>query len=102
MAERKRFPEETKLGAGAGANVRLGTRLLVFNDDETIQLLRSAVKGEGNQVAFAKRHRVDRSNLNQILSGKKPVTSAVLEALGASQSLCPPKRFDKNPPQEAL
>jgi DNA-binding transcriptional regulator YdaS (Cro superfamily) len=82
MAERKRFPEETKLGAGAGANVRLGTRLLVFNDDETIQLLRSAVKGEGNQVAFAKRHRIDRSNLNQILSGKKPVTSAVLEALG--------------------
>jgi hypothetical protein len=45
----------------------------VFNDDEAIQLLRAAVKGEGNQVAFAKRHRIDRSNLNQILSGKNPL-----------------------------
>lgn len=75
MAERKTVPQER-------GTPRLGTRLLVFNDDEAIELLRAAVKGERNQLAFAKRHRIDRSDLNRMLHGKKPITSAVLDAIG--------------------
>jgi pimeloyl-ACP methyl ester carboxylesterase len=52
------------------------------NEDEVIQLLRAAVEREGNQIAFARRHGLERSGLNMILNGKRPVTSAVVKALG--------------------
>lgn len=75
MAERKTPPQQR-------GSPRLGTRLLVFNDNEAIELLRAAVKADGNQLGFARRHRIQRSELNRILNGKKPVTSAVLDAVG--------------------
>jgi DNA-binding transcriptional regulator YdaS (Cro superfamily) len=46
-----------------------------------VQLLRAAVKRAGTQDAFAKRHGIDRSHLNQILSRKKSVNAAVVKAL---------------------
>ena len=60
----------------------LGSRLLVLNDDEIIQLLRAAVEREGNQIAFARRHGIDRASLNMMLNGKRPVSPALMNALG--------------------
>ena len=56
--------------------------MLVFNDNEVLQLLRAAVKREGGQSAFAKDHGLDRVLINMILNGKRPVSSSVAKALG--------------------
>jgi DNA-binding phage protein len=60
----------------------LGSRALIFDDDEVVQLLRAAVEREGSQVAFARRHGIDRTYLNQVLKGKRRATEAVVKALG--------------------
>lgn len=60
----------------------LGTQARVFHDNEVRQLLRAAVEREGTQVAFAKRHRVDRVHLNQVLKGKSRIGRSVLKCLG--------------------
>jgi DNA-binding transcriptional regulator YdaS (Cro superfamily) len=52
--------------------------LLALNDDEVAQLLRAAVEREGNQGAFARRFGIERTGLNMMLNGKRPVTAAVL------------------------
>jgi transcriptional regulator with XRE-family HTH domain len=62
----------------------LGTYSLIFDDDEVIRLLSAAVQREGSQDAFARRYGIDRSHLNQILSGKKSVNTAVMKALPRS------------------
>jgi hypothetical protein len=56
--------------AKTSANWNIGTYALTFDHDEVVQLLKAAVEREGNQVAYAKRHGLDRSHLNQILNGK--------------------------------
>jgi predicted DNA-binding protein (UPF0251 family) len=54
----------------------------VFDEEEVIRLLRAAVDREGSQVAFAKRHGVDRIHVNRLLKGKKTnVTDAIVRAL---------------------
>ena len=63
------------------AKRKLGRRSLIFNDREVIELLRAAIERVGSQDAFAKRHGIDRTHLNQILSGKKSVNTAVMRAL---------------------
>jgi len=60
----------------------LGRSVLAFDDDEILLLLRDAIQREGGQVAFAKHHRVNRTYLNMVLSGKRPLGDAVAEALG--------------------
>jgi hypothetical protein len=45
----------------------LGSHSLIFTDDEVVQLLKAAVAREGNQGAFARRHGLERTTLNQIL-----------------------------------
>jgi hypothetical protein len=60
----------------------LGRRVLAFHDDEVLVLLRAAIQHEGGQVAFAKHHSVNRTYLNMVLSGKRPLGGAVGEALG--------------------
>jgi hypothetical protein len=60
----------------------IGTYGFMFDHDEVVQLLRAAVEREGNQVAYSKRHGVDRPHLNQILNGKKSVGPSFLKALG--------------------
>jgi hypothetical protein len=60
----------------------LGSVEFVFNDDAIIHLLRAAIEREGSQVAFAKHHRINRTYLNMVLSGKRPVGDAVAEAVG--------------------
>ena len=59
----------------------MGTRSIIFDDQETIELLRAAIYRLGSQDAFAKVHGIDRTHLNQILSRKKSVNTAVMEAL---------------------
>jgi len=64
------------------AHSRLGRRARIFNDDDVIELLKAEIEREGNQGAFARRHAIERSYVNQMLNRKKPVNSAVLKALG--------------------
>ena len=55
--------------------------LLVLNDDDVIDLLKAAVKGEGGQSAFAKRYDVNRTELNSILNRRRRI-SALQKPLG--------------------
>jgi hypothetical protein len=60
----------------------LGSVELVFNDDDVLDLLRTVIKREGSQVAFAKHHGINRTYLNMVLSRQRPVGDSVAEALG--------------------
>jgi hypothetical protein len=81
MARRKTSPRPDD-AVSLGGELRLGSHLLVFDDEQVIRLLRAAVKREGNQGAFAKRHGLERSHLNMVLNGKRPVSSNIVKALG--------------------
>jgi hypothetical protein len=65
-----------------GFTVATGKNALIFEDREVVQLLKAAIEREGNQVAFAKRHGLERSQLNAVLNGKRPVSSNIAKALG--------------------
>ena len=56
--------------------------LFVLNNDDVLDLLRAAVKREGSQTAFAQHHGINRSYLNMVLRGKRPMGNAVADALG--------------------
>jgi hypothetical protein len=88
MAIRKTSPPPDGAVSLAG-EPRLGSHLLVFNDDEVLQLLRAAVEREGNQGAFARRHGINRSYLNMILNGKRDASGIVLKALGLRKVYAP-------------
>jgi hypothetical protein len=60
----------------------LGSDARIFDDGEVVQLLKVAIEREGNQMAFAKRHRVNRSFLNEVANGKRPASGPILKALG--------------------
>ena len=77
LMPRRRDPAHRTTAAQL-ANSRLGCRARIFDDDDVIELLRAAIEREGNQGAFARRHQIERSYVNQILNRKKPVNSGVL------------------------
>jgi hypothetical protein len=81
MAKRKTSVQR-KGSAELAGETNLGRQLLVFNDDEVVQLLKTAVGREGNQAAFARRFGIERTGLNMMLKGKRPVTGSVTKALG--------------------
>jgi hypothetical protein len=56
--------------------------LFVLNDNDVVDLLKAAVKREGSQSAFAKRHGVNRTELNSILNGKRRISASLAKALG--------------------
>jgi hypothetical protein len=58
------------------------SKLIVFDERDLVRLLRAAVKDEGGQSAFAKRHRTNRVRLNRLLSGKAHAGDAVAKVLG--------------------
>jgi len=60
----------------------LGRHALIFDDGEVLELLKTAVEREGNQVAFARRHGLDRVYLNMVLNRKRSVGEKVIKALG--------------------
>jgi DNA-binding phage protein len=78
-----------KGSAELARETNLGSHLLVFNDSEVLQLLRTTVEREENQGVFARRHGVNGSNLNRMLKGKRNVASAVLKALGLRKVYTP-------------
>ena len=88
MARRKTSPRPWT-AVGLGDEAKLGRHSLTFDDDEVIQLLRAAVEREENQGAFARRHGLERTHLNQILNGKRAITRAVLKALGLRKVYAP-------------
>ncbi len=50
--------------------------------EDVLALLQQEVNKAGGQVAWAKKIGVSRPNLNRILKGHRPLTEAVLTALG--------------------
>jgi DNA-binding phage protein len=88
MAKRKTLVRR-KGSAELASETNLGRQLLAFDDDEIIRILRAAVEREGNQGAFARRFGIERSGLNMMLNGKRPVTSAVVKALGLRKVYTP-------------
>ncbi|MFZ2082621.1 MAG: hypothetical protein WAV38_39385 [Xanthobacteraceae bacterium] len=68
---------------------KLGSQVHAFNDEEVVQLLRAAIECEGNQTAYARRHGLERTGLNMILRGKRPVTDAVIKSLGLRKLYVP-------------
>jgi hypothetical protein len=60
----------------------LGRDGRILEGKDAIRLLKSAIEREGDQVAFARHHGIDRGYLNLILNGKRPINKAVLKALG--------------------
>jgi molybdenum-dependent DNA-binding transcriptional regulator ModE len=60
----------------------MGTRGLILDDKGVIQLLQAAIEREGSISAFARRHGLERSQLTNMLNGKRPVSSPLVKALG--------------------
>src|SRR5262249_18832966 len=48
------------------------------------------VEREGSQTAFAKRHGIERTHINAILSGRRPITESAVDALGPTPPSEPP------------
>jgi predicted enzyme involved in methoxymalonyl-ACP biosynthesis len=49
----------------------LGRNAHVFDDDDVLQLLRTAIEQEGSQRLFVPRYDIDRSDLNTTLNGRR-------------------------------
>ena len=64
------------------ASSNLGSHARIFDEKEVLQLLRQAVELEGSQLAFAKRHAVDRTHLIYVLAGKRTLSDKFLKLLG--------------------
>jgi hypothetical protein len=70
----------------------LGSDARIFDDGEVVQLLRDAIEQEGTQMAFAKRHRINRTLLNAVVNGKRHASEPILKALGLHKVYA----FDQN------
>ena len=68
--------------APTGRTRKVGRPGFVFEDGDVVRLLKAAVEREGSQNGFAKRHGVERSFLNRILKGERPVSPTIAKALG--------------------
>ena len=60
----------------------LGHEGRFFDDRDVIHLLKLEIEREGNQGAFARHHGLDRSYVNHIVNGKRPISDAILKAVG--------------------
>ena len=66
------------------------SNLRILENKDLMRLLRSEVKQAGGQSAWARRQHIDRTMLNRILNGRKPVTKEIIRAL----KLCNVYAFD--------
>jgi hypothetical protein len=55
---------------------------IIFEQEDVVRLLRVEVKKDGSQAAFARRRNVERVYVNGVLSGKRPVTRTLANAIG--------------------
>ena len=53
-----------------------------MDDDDVLDLLRLAIEREGSQSAFCRNYGINRSYVNRVLRGEKPVGDRAAEALG--------------------
>ena len=60
----------------------LGRNAFVFDEDEVVHLLRTAVDREGSQIAFADHYGVDRANVSAVLNGRRRINGSLVKALG--------------------
>jgi|GraSoiStandDraft_4_1057263.scaffolds.fasta_scaffold1365732_2 DNA-binding phage protein len=67
----------------------VGRHSLILDDSDIRLLLRAAIEQEGNISAFAKRHGLERTNLTNVLNGKRPVSSSIAKALGLRKVYVP-------------
>jgi predicted transcriptional regulator len=75
-------PPHRKTSAELLASSNLGSDARILDDKEVRQLLKQAVELEGSQVAFAKRHGIDRTHLVLVLQGKRNFSETILKLLG--------------------
>lgn len=54
----------------------------MLTTDEFLKRLAATIEAEGSQTAFAKKHDVSLSYLNDMLRGRKAPSTKVLDALG--------------------
>ena len=76
------MPTAVKRKPEVALAAEVGRQAVIFDDNDVIRLLRTAVEREGSQTAFAKRHGIERTRINAILSRKRPVTDSVISSLG--------------------
>jgi DNA-binding phage protein len=67
----------------------VGSHALTLDDKDVLHLLRAAVEREGSISAFAKRHGLERSQLTNMLNGKRPVSSPLVKAMGLRKVYTP-------------
>jgi hypothetical protein len=66
-----------------------GSQVLAFDNDDVVRLLRAAIEREGKQAAYARRYGIERTGLNMILTGKRPVNDTVIKTLGLRKIYVP-------------
>jgi len=77
---------------GVTAAKRDSMRGVYFDDAEVLKLLQSKVKAAGRQVAFARRHRVERTFLNKVLNGARGIPPSILDLLNLRVVYTPIRR----------
>ena len=70
--------------------VRPSSKPPTLEKQDLMRLLRSEVKQAGGQSSWARREHIDRTMLNRILNGRKPITKEIIRAL----KLCNVYAFD--------
>jgi hypothetical protein len=76
------MPKPNQSSAVFNPPSNLGFDAHVFNNDDVVRLLKAAIKSEGDQTEFARHHRINRSYVNMVLKGKRPVGDSIARALG--------------------
>ena len=71
------------------ANNNAGSHAFILDDKGVVLLLRAIIKREGSISAFAKRHGLERSQLNNMLNGKRPLSRPLVKALGLRMVFVP-------------
>jgi DNA-binding phage protein len=71
------------------ASGNVGNRALILDDKDVLRLLRAAIEREGSISAFARRHGLERSQLNYMLIGKRSVSGPLVKALGLRKVYTP-------------
>jgi plasmid maintenance system antidote protein VapI len=79
---RRPHPKHRKTITESLGKSDLGRDARIFENGDIVRLLRAAIEREGSITAFAARHNLPRSNVNNILNGKRPVSSTLAKALG--------------------
>jgi hypothetical protein len=67
---------------GAASVVKFGRPGIIFDEEDVIRLLRVEIEKDGSQATWARRRRIERANVNAMLSGRIPISKTVADALG--------------------